>query len=220
VYQCKLPLSTNTVTYVANLLRGRLKEIRSRWRSLPPGRITVIVLALLRHDQRAADLAGGNQLSESTVWRWRDEVIRLLAAKAAHLDPALNKIAARGGQVVLIDGTPIPTRRRTGPHNRTNYPGKHRTATPLAGQRRRPRALPRHSARPNQRHPPRVPHCRLTSMDRLLGTQATGHARNPNRRSSTGILQPVRSRPLGGILNHRPARVLIRRHVNSARRQG
>jgi hypothetical protein len=126
VYQCRLPLSTNTVTYVANLLRGRLKEIGSRWRSRTPGRITVIVLALLRHDQRAADLAGGNQIAESTVRRWRDEVLRLLAAKAPRLDRALKKIAARGGQAVLIDGTLIPTRRRTGPDNRPNYSGKHR----------------------------------------------------------------------------------------------
>lgn len=126
VYQCKLALSTNTVAYVANLLRKRLKEIGSRWRTLPPGRIAVIVLALLRHDQRAADLAGGNQIAESTVRRWRDEVLGLLAAKAPRLDRALNKLAARGGQVVLIDGTLVPTRRRTGADNRPNYSGKHR----------------------------------------------------------------------------------------------
>src|SRR6185312_963746 len=86
VYQCKLPLSTNTVTYVANLLRERLREIGSRWRSRPPGRIAVIVLALLRHDQRAADLAGGDQIAESTVRRWREEIVALLAAKAPRLD--------------------------------------------------------------------------------------------------------------------------------------
>ena len=126
VYQCRLPLSTNTVAYVANLLRKRLAEIGSRWRSVPPGRIAVIVLALLRHDQRAADLAGGNSIAESTVRRWRDEVLGLLAAKAPRLDRALNTLAARGGQVVLIDGTLIPTRRRTGTANRPNYSGKHR----------------------------------------------------------------------------------------------
>lgn len=54
VYQCRLPLSTRTVTYLADLLRRHLKAIRSRWRALPPGRIAVIVLAVLRHDQRLA----------------------------------------------------------------------------------------------------------------------------------------------------------------------
>ncbi|MFF8919170.1 hypothetical protein ACF08M_39240 [Streptomyces sp. NPDC015032] len=60
VHQCRLPLSTRTVNHLADLLRRHLKAIRSRWRILPPGRIAVIVLAVLRHDQRLADMAGGN----------------------------------------------------------------------------------------------------------------------------------------------------------------
>jgi transposase-like protein len=75
VYQYRLPLSTRTVNHLADLLRRRLKAIRSRWRILPPGKIAVIVLAVLRHDQRLADMAGGNNVSESTVRRWRDELI-------------------------------------------------------------------------------------------------------------------------------------------------
>ncbi|MFE2273333.1 hypothetical protein ACFXB4_29375 [Streptomyces lavendulae] len=58
-YQCRLPLSTRTVNHLADLLRRHLKAIRSRWRILPPGKIAVIVLAMLRHDQRLADMAGG-----------------------------------------------------------------------------------------------------------------------------------------------------------------
>ncbi|MGW7421477.1 transposase family protein [Streptomyces sp. NPDC054813] len=120
-YQCRLPLSTSTVKYLADLLRRHLKAIRSRWRILPPGRITVIVLAVLRHDQRLADMAGGNNVSESTVRRWRDELIALLAAQAPRLDRALKKVAKQGMEVVLIDGTLIPTRRRTGKADRQNY---------------------------------------------------------------------------------------------------
>lgn len=126
VYQCRLPLSTTTVTYIADLLRKHLKAIRSRWRSRTAGQIAVLVLAVLRHDQRAADLAGGNDIAESTVRRWTNEIIGLLAAKAPRLDRALKKIAKRGGEVVLIDGTLIPTRRRTGTANRPNYSGKHK----------------------------------------------------------------------------------------------
>jgi hypothetical protein len=85
----------------------------------------VIVMALLRHDQRLADLAGGYGVAESTIRRWRDEVLALLAAKAPRLDRALRKITARGGEVVLIDGTLVATRRRTGRQNRPNYSGKH-----------------------------------------------------------------------------------------------
>jgi hypothetical protein len=126
VYQCRLPLSTHTVNHLADLLLRHLKTIRSRWRILPPGRIAVIVLAILRHDQRLADMAGGNDVSESTVRRWRDELIKLLAAQAPRLDRALKKIVRQGGEVVLIDGTLIPTQRRTGKADRRNYSGKHR----------------------------------------------------------------------------------------------
>jgi hypothetical protein len=86
----------------------------------------VIVLAVLRHDQRLADMAGGNNVSESTVRRWRDELIILLAAQAPRLDRALKKVSKQGGEVVLIGGTLIPTQRRTGKADRRNYSGKHR----------------------------------------------------------------------------------------------
>ncbi|MFE1558143.1 transposase family protein [Streptomyces sp. NPDC058734] len=85
----------------------------------------MIVLAVLRHDQRLADMAGGNNVSESTVRRWRDELIALLAAQAPRLDRALKKVAKQGGEVVLIDGTLIRTQRRTGRADRRNYSGKH-----------------------------------------------------------------------------------------------
>ncbi|WP_439678225.1 transposase family protein [Embleya sp. MST-111070] len=126
VYQCRLPLSSTTVGMVADLIRGRLKRIGSRWRKLPPGRIAVIVLAVLRHDQRLCDMAGGNEVSASTVRRWLLEVIELLAARAPRLDRALKKITRSGGEVVLLDGTLVRTRRRTGDQNRPNYSGKHK----------------------------------------------------------------------------------------------
>ncbi|MEU3529753.1 transposase family protein [Streptomyces sp. NPDC038707] len=125
VYQCRLPLSTRTVNHLADLLRRHLKVIRSRWRILSPGRIAVIVLAVLRHDQRLADMAGSNNVSETTVRRWRDELIALLAAQAPRLDRVLKKIAKQGGEAVLIDGTLIPTQRRAGKADRRNYSGKH-----------------------------------------------------------------------------------------------
>jgi len=123
VYQCRLPLSTHTVTYVADLLRKHLKAIGSRWRSRTAGQIAVLVLAVLRHDQRAADLAGGNHVAATTIRRWTDEVIALLATHAPRLDRALKKIARGGGEVVLLDGTLIRTRRRSGQANRKNYSG-------------------------------------------------------------------------------------------------
>ena len=126
IYQCALPLSRQTLTFVAGLLRAHLKKIGSRWRKLPPGRIALIVLATLRHDHRLADMAGGNGVSASTIDRWTWEIIELLAARAPRLDRALARINRDGGEVVLLDGTLIPTRRRSGAANRKNYNGKHK----------------------------------------------------------------------------------------------
>ncbi|MFC4500630.1 MULTISPECIES: transposase family protein [Streptomyces] len=139
-YQCRLPLSSATLDLVSGLVRGHLKKIGSRWRKLPPGRIALIVLAVLRHDQRLSDMAGGNDVSASTVRRWLLaagcwllaagcwllEVIGLLAARAPRLDRALKAITQKGGIVVLLDGTLVRTRRRTGDENRPNYSGKHK----------------------------------------------------------------------------------------------
>jgi hypothetical protein len=126
VYQVALPLSSKMIGMVADLIRERLKAIGSRWRKLDPGRQAVVVLAHLRHDQRLSDLAGGNGVSASTIRRWALEVIELLAARAPPLDRVLAKIARSGGEYVLIDGTLVRTRRRTGKANRRNYSGKHK----------------------------------------------------------------------------------------------
>ncbi|MET7542895.1 transposase family protein [Streptomyces sp. NPDC005349] len=126
VYTARLPLSSATLNWLADLIRSHCKKIGSRWRALPAGRIAGLVLAVLRCDQRPGDLAGGNGIHRTTVTRWVREVVGLLAARAPRLDRALKKIARKGGGVVLLDGTLVRTRRRTGTQNRKNYSGKHK----------------------------------------------------------------------------------------------
>ncbi|MFJ8313388.1 MULTISPECIES: hypothetical protein [unclassified Streptomyces] len=134
VYQCRLPLSSATLDLVAGLVRGHLKKIGSRWRKLAPHRIALVVLAVLRHDQRFADMAAANGISASTVRRWLLEVIHLLAARATRLDRALKKTAKSGSIVVLVDGTLIPTQRRRGREDRKNYSGcEYGCAVPTRG---------------------------------------------------------------------------------------
>ncbi len=84
------------------------------------------MLAVLRCDQRPGDLAGGSGIHRATVTRWVRETVGLPAARAPRLDRALKKIARKGGGVVLLDGTLIRTRRRTGKENRKNYSGKNK----------------------------------------------------------------------------------------------
>jgi hypothetical protein len=87
---------------------GRRKELGTRWRKLPPGPSGGH--RARRHDQRLADLTGGNDVSATaTMRRWLLEVIELLAARAPRLDRALKKIARSGGEVVPIDGTLVRT---------------------------------------------------------------------------------------------------------------
>ncbi|MFF9691379.1 transposase family protein [Streptomyces sp. NPDC014623] len=191
VYQCRLSLSTRTVNHLAGLLRRHLKAIRSRWRILPPGKIAVIVLAVLRHDQRLADMAGGNNVSESTVRRWRDEVIDLLAAQAPRLDRALKKIARQGGEVVLIDGTLVHTQRRTGKDDRKNYSGKHRHHGLhfLALTDEKGRLVWISAARPGRTHDNTAVRCPLgvdrVDVDGLAGRAAEDLAQRLDAPSST-----------------------------------
>lgn len=70
VYTARLPLSSATLNWLADLVRGHLKKIGSRWQALPAGKIAAIVLAVLRCDQRPGDLAGGNGIHRTTVTRW------------------------------------------------------------------------------------------------------------------------------------------------------
>lgn len=125
-YQVTLPLSRQTLAMVAELIRVHRGRLRSRWRKAAPARQALVVLAVLRHDPRLADLGGGMGVSASTVRRWVLEVIALLAARASRLDRVLRRLAGRGAAVVLVDGTLIRTRRRTGRANRANYSGKHK----------------------------------------------------------------------------------------------
>jgi DDE superfamily endonuclease len=62
----------------------------------------------------------------TTVTRWVREAVGLLAARAPRLDRACKKIARMGGGIVLLDGSVIRTRRRTGKENRKNYSGKNK----------------------------------------------------------------------------------------------
>jgi hypothetical protein len=47
------------LTFIADLLRARLKKIGFRWRKLPLGKIALIVLATLRHDHPTRARAPG-----------------------------------------------------------------------------------------------------------------------------------------------------------------
>ncbi|MFD7704799.1 transposase family protein [Streptomyces caelestis] len=71
-------------------------------------------------------LCNGSCTCPASAGCWLLEVIGLLAARAPRLERMLKKNARKGGVVVLLDGTLIRTRRRTGDANRPNYSRKHK----------------------------------------------------------------------------------------------
>ncbi|WP_206796626.1 transposase family protein, partial [Amycolatopsis sp. MtRt-6] len=125
-YQVVLPISQATLQMLAGLIRAHRARLRSRWCKATPARQALVVLAVLRHDPRLAHLGAGMGVSAATVRRWVLEAISLLAARATRLNRVLRRQATQGAQVVLVDGTLIRTRRRTGKHNRAHYNGKHK----------------------------------------------------------------------------------------------
>ena len=79
-YRAGLPLSRQTLTYVAGIIRRYRAGIGSCWRKLPPAGQALLVLAHLRDP--FAEIAAGFGVSTATAWRYVNEAVALLAARA------------------------------------------------------------------------------------------------------------------------------------------
>ena len=62
-----LPLSAQTITYAAEVIRRHRKKIGSAWRRLGPGRQALLVLAYLRKGGTFAELAAGFGIGTATT---------------------------------------------------------------------------------------------------------------------------------------------------------
>ena len=81
-YRAALPLSRKTLTFVAGIIRRHRAAIGSLWRKLDPARQALLVLACLRKGETFADLAAGFGVGTATAWRYVNEAVELLAARA------------------------------------------------------------------------------------------------------------------------------------------
>ena len=122
-YRAALPLSAQTLAYVAGIIRRHRKKIGSSWRKLNPGRQALLALAHLRNGETFADLAAGFAVGTTTAWRYARETTTLLAARAPKLRGALAAARKAGHAFVVIDGTLIPIDRVAA--DRPFYSGKH-----------------------------------------------------------------------------------------------
>src|SRR5215472_15246151 len=107
-YPAALPLSRQTLTYTAGIIRRHRKQIGSPWRKLAPGQQALLVLAYLRKGETFAELAAGFGIGTATAWRYVTETVALLAARSPKLHTALAKAKKAGHAFVVIDGTLIP----------------------------------------------------------------------------------------------------------------
>src|SRR5919108_6583189 len=81
-YRAALPLSSRTLTFTAGLIRRHRKSIGSCWRKLKPGQQALLVLVYLKKGETFAEVAAGFGVGAATAWRYADEVVELLAARA------------------------------------------------------------------------------------------------------------------------------------------
>jgi DDE superfamily endonuclease/Helix-turn-helix of DDE superfamily endonuclease len=123
-YRAAVDLSPSTLNYVAGVIRRHRKAIDSPWRLLNPGQQALLVLVYLRKDETYAEIAAGFAVSESTAWRYVEEVVRLLSARSPKLTAALRKAKKDGLLYMVLDGTLIHTDRVKA--DRPYYSGKHR----------------------------------------------------------------------------------------------
>lgn len=127
VYQSAVHVREAAFLLILQALRGYRGKVGSRWRKLPDEVVAGIVLAVLRHGQRPADLAAAHAVAHTTVRRWVEQVITGLAAQLPRLDRVLDRAERDGLHVLLLDGSFIPTDRpgdRRAEH--AHYSGKHR----------------------------------------------------------------------------------------------
>ena len=123
-YRTALPLSSRTLNYAAGIIRRHLKATGSRWRKLDPARQALLVLAYLRKGETFADLAAGFGIGRTTAWRYVNETVELLAARAPKLRKAVRDAKRAGHAYVILDGTLIPIDRVAA--DKPFYSGKHK----------------------------------------------------------------------------------------------
>jgi hypothetical protein len=121
-YPATIPLSSRTLNHLADRIRTRRQQHRSRWRRLDPGRQALLTLAHLRNGDTYTRLAAGFGIGVATAWRYVREAVDLLAAAADDLASAMQRIRKLAN--AILDGTLIPIDRVA--DQRPYHSGKHK----------------------------------------------------------------------------------------------
>jgi hypothetical protein len=123
-YRAALPLSRQTLSFVAGVIRRHRAAIGSAWRKLDPGQQALLVPVHLRKGEPFAQVAAGFGVGTATAWRYVTETVALLAARTPKLRQAVRAAARAGYPFVVLDGTLVRIDRVAA--DRPFFSGKHR----------------------------------------------------------------------------------------------
>ena len=112
-YRVILDVPLPLVLFVSRLLAARRRELGTRdgTRALSCWKQAVFTLAWFRDRPDLRRLGQGFGISQATAYRYKDEAVEVLAAKAPTLREALDKAAEQGLPYLIMDGTLISSDR-------------------------------------------------------------------------------------------------------------
>ncbi len=105
-YRVMLDVPTDLIWFVSRLLAARRRRIGTRkgTRRLGCYKQALFALAWFRDKGDIPRLGAGFGLSQSTAYRYLDEVIEVLAARAPGLQEQLERALAAGAPYLILDG--------------------------------------------------------------------------------------------------------------------
>jgi len=112
-YRVTLDVPFQLVVFVSGLLADHRREVGTRdgTRALTCWKQAVFTLAWFRDRPDIRRLGEGSGISQATAYRYKDEVIEVLAAKAPSLREALEKAVEQGLPYLILDGTLVSSDR-------------------------------------------------------------------------------------------------------------
>ena len=115
-YRVTLDIPVQLALFVSRLLAEHRREIGTRdgTRALTCWKQAVFALAWFRDRPDIRRLGQGSGISQATAYRYKDEAIEVLAAKAPTLREALDKAVEQGLPYLILDGTLISSDRCAG----------------------------------------------------------------------------------------------------------
>jgi hypothetical protein len=123
-YRVTLDVPFQLAVLVSKLLAGHRREIGTRGgtRALSCWKQAIFALAWFRDRPDVRRLGQGFGISQATAYRYKDEAVKVLAAKAPSLRQALERAVALGLPYLILDGTLIASDRCAG--TKTSKKGK------------------------------------------------------------------------------------------------